>query len=137
MPGVYDIIVVTPCLQAKPMLATSYTIGAGAYALTFTKAFDTDTKSQFGVQGLAASVARQMSVQHQTTKNKSNRHLIDSTYSFLVPGTTTGQGYEDRIYTVIQRSPYTSEADIKGQLATHLALLGTAAFVTSVLAKEL
>jgi hypothetical protein len=119
------------------MLATSYTIGAGAYALTFTKAFDTESKSQFGVQGLAASVARQMSVQHQSTKNNTNRHLINSDYSFLIPGTTSGQTYTDRVYTVIQRSPYTSDADIKGQLATHVALLGTAAFITSVLAKEL
>jgi hypothetical protein len=119
------------------MLNTSYTVGAGAYALTFTKTFDTDTKSQFGVQGLAASVARQMSVQHQSTKNNTNRHLIDSSYNFLIPGTTSGQTYQDRIYTVIQRSPYTSDADIKGQLATHVALLGTAAFVTSVLNKEL
>lgn len=119
------------------MLSTTYTVGAGAYALTFTKQFDTDTKSQFQVQGLASSVARIMSVQHQTTKNKSNRHLVDSTYSYLVPGSTSGQTYEDRVYLVIQRGPLTSDADIKGQLATFLALAGTAAFQTSVLAKEL
>lgn len=119
------------------MLATTYSIGAGAYALVFTKRFDTDSKSLYGVQGLAASVARELSVQHQSTKNNTNRHLIDSSYNFLIPGTTSGQTYTDRIYTVIQRSPYTSDADIKGQLATHVALLGTSAFVTSVLAKEL
>jgi hypothetical protein len=38
---------------------------------------------------------------------------------------------------VVQRSPYTSDADIKGHIATFLALAGTAAFQTAVLNKEL
>jgi hypothetical protein len=119
------------------MLASTYTVGAGAYALTYTKQFDTESKSLYSVQGLAASVARTMSVQHQTQKNKSNRHLVDDTSTYPVPGSTTGQTYDDRIYLVIQRSPYTSDADIKGQLARFLALAGTAGFQTSVLNKEL
>jgi galactitol-specific phosphotransferase system IIB component len=119
------------------MLNTSYSVGAGAYALVLTKQFDTDTKSCYSVAGLSASVARKMSVQHQTTKNNTNRHLVDSTSVDLVPGTTSGSTYEDRIYTVIQRSPYTSAADIKGKLATHLALMGTAGFQDAVLNKEL
>lgn len=119
------------------MLATSYTVGAGAYAWTFTKQFDTDTKSSYSVQGLSASAGRSMSVQHQQTKNRTNRHLVDLTATYAVPGTTSGQTYEDRVYLVIQRSPYTSDADIKGQLATFLALAGTAAFQTAVLNKEL
>ena len=119
------------------MLNTSYSVGAGAYALVLTKQFDTDTKAQYSVQGLPESAARTMSVQHQQQKNKVNRHLVDSSSTYAIPGSTSGATYVDRIYTVIQRSPYTSDADIKGQLATHLALVGTAAFQTSVLNKEL
>lgn len=119
------------------MLSTSYTVGAGAYAWVFTKQFDTESKSLYSVQGLAASAARTLSVQHQTQKNKANRHLVDITATYAVPGTTTGATYEDRIYLVIQRSPLTSDADIKGQLATFLALAGTAGFQTAVLNKEL
>lgn len=119
------------------MLNTSYTVGAGAYAWTFTKQFDTDTQAKYSVQGLAASAARTMSVQHQQQKNKVNRHLVDLTATYAVPGSTSGQTYDDRVYLVIQRSPYTSDADIKGHMATFLALAGTAAFQTSVLNKEL
>lgn len=119
------------------MLNTSYTVGAGAYAWVFTKQFDTESQAKYSVQGLAASASRTMSVQHQQQKNKVNRHLVDITATYAVPGSTSGQTYEDRIYTVIQRSPYTSDADIKGHLATHLALVGTGAFQTSVLNKEL
>lgn len=118
------------------MLATSYTVGAGAYAWTFTKKFDAENQAKYTVQGLAASAARNMSVQHQQQKNMTNRHLVDTSAVNVVPGSTTGQTYTDRVYTVIQRSPYTSDADIKGLLATHLALVGTAAFQTSVLACE-
>jgi len=78
-----------------------------------------------------------MSVQHQTMKNKVNRHLVDITATYITPGSTSGQMYEDRVYLVVQRSPYTSDADIKGHIATFLALAGTAAFQTSLLAKEL
>jgi len=119
------------------MLTTSYTVGTGAYAWIFTKQFDSETKSQYSVQGLAASAARTMSVQHQSQKNNVNRHLVDMTATYAVPGSTSGQTYSDRVYLVIQRSPYTSDADIKGQLATFLALAGTGAFQTSVLNKEL
>lgn len=119
------------------MLSASYTVGAGAYAWTFTKQFDTESKSQYAVQGLAASAARTMSVQHQTQKNLTNRHLVETQAVNIIPGSTSGQTMTDRVYTVIQRSPFTSDADIKGLLATHLALMGTAGFQTAVLAKEL
>lgn len=119
------------------MLTTSYTVGAGAYAWTFTKQFDTDTQAKYSVQGLAASAARTMSVQHQQQKNKVNRHLVDITATYAIPGSTSGATYDDRVYLVVQRSPYTSDADIKGHIATFLALAGTAAFQTSVLNKEL
>jgi hypothetical protein len=112
-------------------------VGAGAYAWVFTKQFDTDTKSSYSVQGLAASAARTMSAQHQQQKNKVNRHLIDITATYAIPGSTSGATYDDRVYLVIQRSPYTSDADIKGHIATFLALAGTAAFQTAVLNKEL
>jgi hypothetical protein len=78
-----------------------------------------------------------MSVSHQRQKNKSDRHLIDLSATYPVPGSTSGQTYDDRVYLVIQRSPYTSDADIKGHLATFLALAGTAAFQTAVLNNEL
>lgn len=119
------------------MLNTSYTVGAGAYAWVFTKQYDTESTAKYSVQGLAASAARTMSVAHQQQKNKVNRHLVDITATYPVPGSTTGQTYDDRIYLVVQRSPLTSDADIKGQLATFLALAGTAGFQTSILNKEL
>ena len=119
------------------MLSTSYTVGAGAYAWVFTKQFDTESKASYSVQGLSASASRTMSVSHQTQKNKSNRHLIDMTATYAVPGTTVGATYEDRIYLVVQRSPLTSDTDIKGHWATFLALAGTGAFQTAVLNKEL
>lgn len=119
------------------MLTASYTVGSGAYAWTFTKQFDTDTKAVYSVQGLPASAARTMSASHQRLKNKVDRHLIDITATYAVPGTTSGQTYDDRVYLVVQRSPYTSDADIKGHIATFLALAGTAAFQTSILNNEL
>lgn len=78
-----------------------------------------------------------MSVQHQTQKNKANRHLVDLTATYAVPGTTTGATYEDRVYLVIQRSPLTSDADIKGHIATFLAQVGSVGFQTAILNKEL
>jgi len=119
------------------MLNTSYTVGAGAYAYVFTKQFDTDTKAQYSVQGLSASAARTMSVSHQKQKNKVDRHLVDMTATYVVPGSTSGQTYDDRIYLVIQRSPYTTVTESKGNLATFLALAGTSAFQDAVLNNEL
>lgn len=118
------------------MLSATYTVGAGAYAWTFTKKFDAENLAKYNVQGLAASAARNLSVSHQQSKNLTNRHLIDMSAVNLVPGTTSGQTYTDRVYTVIQRSPYTSDADIKGLIATHIAQLSVAGFQTSVLASE-
>jgi hypothetical protein len=118
------------------MLNTSYSVGAGAYAWVFTKQFDVENKSHYALQGVTASNAREMSVQHQTNKGKQTRHLIDVSATYPVPGTTTGATYVDRVYLVVQRSPYTSDADIKGQLATSLALFGTAGFQTAFLNKE-
>jgi len=119
------------------MLNTSYTVGAGAYAWLFTKQFDTDTKSSYSVASLPASAARTMSVQHQQQKNKVNRHLVDMTATYAVPGSTSGQTYDDRVYLVVQRSPFTSNVDIKGHIATFLALAGTTAFQDAVLNREL
>lgn len=118
------------------MLNTTYTVGAGAYAWTFTKQGDTENSSTFSVSGLPVSAARIMSVQHQQMKNKTNRHLIDMSATYSIPGSTSGAMYQDRVYLVVQRSPYTSDADIKGHIATFLALAGTAAFQTSVLNGE-
>jgi len=118
------------------MLSNTYTVGAGAYAWTFTGQGGSETHASYSVQGLAASAARTLSVQHQTQKNLSNRHLIDITATYPVPGTTVGATYKDRVYLVVQRSSLTSDADIKGHIATFLALAGTAGFQTAFLNKE-
>lgn len=118
------------------MLNTTYTVGTAPYALVYTKQFDTETASHFTVRGLAASAARNFSVSQQEAKNKSTRTLYDTRAVNLIPGTTSGQTYEDRVYTVVVRSPYTSEADILGQVATHNALLASSGFLPSTLAGE-
>jgi len=118
------------------MLNTSYSVGAGAYAFVFTKRFDSENRSLYQVQGRTESTARTMSVQHQQQKNKSNRHLADMTFTYAVPGSTNGATYSDRVYLVVQRSPHTVDADIKGHIATFLALAGNADFQTALLNKE-
>jgi hypothetical protein len=118
------------------MLNTSYSVGTAPYALVFTKQFDTENKSAYSVGGLPASAARLMSVQSQIQKDKSSRHLVDTSYTHGVPDSTSGATYVDRVYTVIQRSPYTSEADIMGHIATHADLLAESGFLASVLNHE-
>lgn len=119
------------------MLNNTYTVGTSPYNLTFTKRFDTENAGVFTVKGLAPSVARDMSVKHQAGKGgKSNRHMADTTYTYAVPGTTTGATYNDRVYLVVDRNGLTSDADIKGQIATFIALVNSPGFIDSLLAKE-
>lgn len=118
------------------MLNATYTVGTAPYALVYTKQFDTAEGSFYIVKGLAASAERKFSVQQQVLKNKSTRTLIDTSSTNLIPGTSSGATYVDRVYTVVVRSPYTSEADVLGMVATHNALLASSGFLASSLAGE-
>lgn len=117
------------------MLNNSYTVGTAPYNWVLTKQFDTDKGGFFNVRDLAIADAVTMSVQHQSTKS-GRRSVVDLTKSHPVANSTTNQTYKERVYTVIDRSSYSTVADLKGAIASHIALLQSAGFIDSVLAGE-
>lgn len=120
------------------MLNTTYTTDSGGSdELVFTKRSDTADSSKYSVSGLAASASRSLSVKHQEMKDGSARHLVDTTFTRVNPGSSSGATKDDRVYAVIQRSAFTTEAEIKVQIAALIELLGGDTFVTSILNKEL
>lgn len=117
------------------MLNNTYTLtGAISGDIVYTKQYDNEVKSVFGYGNASTDEARILTVQHQMTKNRTKRHLVDLSDTNL---DTSSKPAIDRVYLVVQHGPSTAPSTVKDQIQRLQDLLGTSGFVDSIIAGEL
>lgn len=118
------------------MLNDSYTLGTTTAILVYTRQFADENKSVFSVAGLAANASRKTTVSHQPASTGRCRSMIDLSRVDVNPSSSAGATEQGRLYIVLDRPAFLSEAECQADRIRLKTLVDDAAFWTKFCNRE-
>lgn len=118
------------------MLPETYSLGTTVgNVFTYVKQFADRAISVFSVSGRTPNTSREASIKHELASSGQLRSVVDTT-DRNVPVAETGKVETSRVYTVFQKAPNQSTADMKLLVERHYSLIQAAGFQDKLFNQE-